>query len=187
MRRLALLIVVFGLVAAGCATVSGQPVASPTAAASDRPRDIRLDAIDPCSLFTPAVRQELGITRPLKADKGASYVFTGEVPACDTRGDASVLFSVSVTLAVHDGIELYKPERVAGSLTPKRVQGYPALLLKPIKMTDNCAVLVDIAPGQIFAVMYADGGNTPPTPQDELCTHAEQATNLTMTELLRQS
>jgi hypothetical protein len=180
-RRLVLVIAVLGIVVAGCTAVSGQP----TPAASARPRDIRLDAVDPCSLFTPDVQKQLGITRPLKADKGASYVFTGDVPACDARGDASTAFSVSVTLAIHDGIELYQPGRVVGSLTPKRFQGYPALLLKPSKMTDNCAVLVDIAPGQILAVMYADGGNTPPTPQDELCLHAEQATNLTMVELLR--
>jgi len=184
-RRLALLIVVFGLVAAGCATVSGQPVASPTAAASDRPRDIRLDAIDPCSLFTPAVRQQVGINQPLDSDKSSDPIYRGQVPSCFTRGEGGQWFTVAVDFALQDGAEMYKPENVRGTVTPKKVHGYPALVVKQSKTTDECAVIVDVASGQLVDVTYRDGGNKPPIPQEELCVRAERVADLTIGELLR--
>ncbi|MDN5857005.1 MAG: DUF3558 domain-containing protein [Pseudonocardia sp.] len=175
------LVVLVSVLVAGCGSVAG--VATP--AVSDRPREIRLDAVDPCALFTPAVRQALGTTRPLNPSSGGDPIYQGNVPGCGSRGEGQRWFDVAVDFALHDGIEIYRPDRVNGTLTPLRVQGFPALVVKQDKFTDECAVIVDVAPGQLADVTYRDGGNRPRTPQAQLCGHARQAADLLMAELLR--
>ncbi|MGI5126434.1 DUF3558 domain-containing protein [Pseudonocardia sp. CA-107938] len=187
MRRIALLVLMSCLIAAGCAPVAGQPVSGPTAAPSGRPRDIRLDSIDPCSLFTPAVREQLGITRPLMAEKGSDSIYQGQVPSCGSRGDEGTRFAVGVAFALQDGVDVYRPDRVNGVVTPKRVAGFPALLVKQNKFTDECAVVVDVHPAQLLDVTYSDGGNQPQLAQDDLCTRAEQAADLLMGQLLQRA
>ncbi|MDN5855673.1 MAG: DUF3558 domain-containing protein, partial [Actinomycetia bacterium] len=151
-----------------------------------RPRDIRLDGLDPCALFTPEVRAKLGTDRPPRFAKGPSPVFQGEVPACDVLRFSAPSFNVSVSFVLHDGVDLYRPERVQGMVAARAVHGFPALLLTPSRYRDSCAVAIDIAPGQLISILYGDGGGTPPIPQPQLCAGAELTADLTMSALLAQ-
>src|SRR5919109_3942694 len=89
--RRALLVGVVLLVGGCTSVVGGQsaPVGSSESTGIQlppRPREVRLDGVDPCSLLTAEQRAELGLDRPPVFDLGPSRLYNGEVPLCAIRG-----------------------------------------------------------------------------------------------------
>jgi hypothetical protein len=54
----------------------------------------------------------------------------------------------------------------------------------PTAFSEFCDAVVDVAPQQVVDVDYADGGNTPRIPQDELCREAQRIASIVMENLL---
>jgi hypothetical protein len=89
-----------------------------------------------------------------------------------------------VSVVTSAGIELYTSGRLAAQVRPWRVAGFPAVMAVPTRFTEFCSVIVDVAPGQLIDVQFADGGRMPPIPQDQLCRDAELVAGEVVTTLL---
>lgn len=175
-RAVAAVVLTAGL-AACSAPVAGTPTLSP------RPRDIRIDGVDPCSLLTPAQRVQLGLDRPPQFLPGDA---TGDRALCTWRGDEPRAVDTGVSLHTTRGIEIY--DTTSGSTTWNRtaVRDYPALLLTLNGRPEFCTIAIDIAQGQAIDVQFGDGGRKPAIPQAQLCADARRVADLVMGNLLGQ-
>ena len=83
------LLVVAALLMAGCTTtVEGPPPAPTGVVLPPRPRDVRLEGVDPCSLLTAEQRAALGITSEPHPSVSRVALFRGDVPTCTMRGSS---------------------------------------------------------------------------------------------------
>jgi len=153
-RLLALFLTAVGL-GAGCTTTStGDPTAENTSATtskepSERPRDIRLDGLDPCALIPEADQPEFYIDKPgtpqeNKTLKSPQCIWTGtEVGAFDltlvTTG------SLEKWLGSNDAVE---------SKDVEPIEDFPAteIHLKGQRNNNPCDVAVDVADDQFLVV-----------------------------------
>lgn len=159
--------------ATGCtAPVAGRPTAAPQPPPPTRPREVRLNGVDPCSLLTAEQRAALGFTSRPSASRPYVALFRGDVPTCTMYSSSprAVLLGVGTVLTA--GIELWRGEDLAARLQPVTVNGFPALVAIPTQSSAYCSVEVDIATGQLLDVQIADGGDTPAVPQEDLCRKA---------------
>lgn len=177
--------VVVLLLLAGCTTISGQPEpAAPSASTPARPREVRIDGVDPCSLLTEQQRGELGLDGRPRFDRSPSLLFPGDVSMCVTRGFSTRAVVVSVGLVTTAGIEFISDQQLAVDIGQTGVAGFPAAVGRPTQYTRFCNVFVDVAPGQLVDVQALDGGRQPPISQEELCHDAERAAAAVMKTLL---
>lgn len=147
-----------------------------------RPRDVRIDGVDPCSLLTPAQRTQLGLNQPPQFLPGDTK---GDRAICSWRGDKPR--AVAASLAVHTagGIEIFD---TTSNTTSSRmtVRDFPAVLIKLGGRPEFCTVAIDISPGEALGVQFADYGLKPPIPQDRLCSDAQHVSDLVIDNLLTQ-
>jgi hypothetical protein len=183
------------LLVGGCTTVAGQPSpANPTGGASaeangielpPRPREVRLDGVDPCEVLTEEQRADLGLDGRPGFDQAPSQLYEAEVPACVIRGSDPREIRVAVSLVTTAGVERFTaPHGLAAELRPVQVRGFPALVVTPTRYTTYCTVVVDVAPGQLIDAQFSDGGGQPPVPQPQLCQGAEAMADAVMASLL---
>ncbi|WP_433295085.1 DUF3558 domain-containing protein [Pseudonocardia sp. CA-142604] len=150
-----------------------------------RPRDVRIDGVDPCSLLTEEQRTRLGLDRPPVFDLGPSLLYPGaDIPACLIQGYEPRAVSVGLSIVTIAGIELFTSGGLAAAVRPVQTHGFPAVVAVPTRFTSYCTVVVDVAPGQLLDVQFADGGRQPPIPQPQLCQNAEQTADAVMETLL---
>ncbi|MHA6782927.1 DUF3558 domain-containing protein [Pseudonocardia saturnea] len=185
------LIVLVLLVGCGTPPVAGSGAPAPSTSAAPttialppRPREIRLDGLDPCDLLTETQRADLGLDRPPVFNRGPSQLYGGETDLCSVRGNEPRAVSVGVQLAVTAGIEVFTSRPVDAEVRVIDVRGFPAVMVVPTGFPEFCSVIVDVAPGQALDVQFADGGRRPPVPQPELCSSAEESAGLVMDTLL---
>ena len=183
MRLLVLLIAC--LLAASCTrVVEGTPSAPSGVLLPPRPREVRLDGVDPCSLLTPEQRAGLGLTTEPHSSKPYVELFRGNVPTCTSRGPSPediLLVAGAVTTA---GVERWTESDVAAITRPTTVAGFPAIIAAPTRFDDYCNVEVDVAPGQLLDVQFGGGSPLAPIPQGELCVRANRTADQMMTTLL---
>jgi hypothetical protein len=175
--RRAVVVVLLWLLAA-CATAPAQPSTPNPAAASalpSRPREVRIDGVDPCSLLTVAQRAELGLDQRPDFDRSPSLLYPGVVSACVTGGLEPRAIAVGVSVVTTAGIEFFTSGQLDAEVRPTQVNGFPAAVAMPTRFSDFCSVVVDVARGQMVDVQARDGGRSPPIPQEQLCRDAEQA------------
>jgi hypothetical protein len=179
-------VVVVLLLLAGCTILPGQPApAAPAPAQPQRPRDVPIDGVDPCSLLTDEQRAELGLDGRPVLDRSPTNLYPGgDVPACVVRGFEPRAVWVGVNLVTTTGIERYTAGELLMDIRPAEVRGFPALTAVPRDFTEWCSVIVDIAPGQLIDVHFADGGRVPPVPQEQLCDDAAVVADRVMSTLL---
>jgi hypothetical protein len=171
---------------AGCTTISGQAEpAAPSTSNPPRPQEVRIDGVDPCSLLTEEQRAELGLDgRPVLDRSPTSLYPGGDVPSCTVSGFEPRAVWVGLTLVTTTGIERYSSGDLRVDIRPAEVRGFPALTAKPQRFTEWCSVIVDVAPGQLIDVHFADGGGTPPVPQEQLCDDAAVVADRVMDTLM---
>jgi hypothetical protein len=178
-------VVVILVLLAGCTTISGQAgPAEPSTTAPARPREVRIDGVDPCTLLTEEQRAELGLDGEPRFDNSPSLLFPGNVPMCVTSGFEPRAIALGVSVVTTAGIEFFTSGRLAADVRPADVVGFPAAVAVPTRLTQFCAVVVDVAPGQLIEVQALDGGRQPPISQEQLCRDAEQGAKAAMTTLL---
>ena len=150
-----------------------------------RPREIRLDGVDPCALLTERQRAELGLdARPLFSRAPVGLYEGAEVPLCTISGFEPRAVTVGLSLVTNVGIERFTSGGLAAEIRPIIVGGFPAVVAVPTRLTDYCTVVVDAASGQLLDVQFATGGRQPPIPQPQLCKDAETVAGEVMTTLL---
>jgi hypothetical protein len=146
---------------------------------------VPIDGVDPCSLLTEEQREELGLDGRPVLDRSPTNLYPGgDVPACVVSGFEPRAVWVGVNLVATTGIERYTSGELLVDIRPTEVQGFPALTAVPRDFTEWCSLIVDIAPGQLIDVHFADGGRKPPIPQDQLCDDAALVADRVMDTLL---
>jgi hypothetical protein len=179
------LLLVAALLTAGCTTPATGPPATATSAPPPRPREVRLDGIDPCSLLTAEQRADLGLTSdPHPGTISASALYRGDVPICTINGFGRQASVVGVGVVTTAGIDLWTDPAIDAAVTPTMVGPFPAVTLRPRRFTDYCSVDVDVAQGQLVDIQVGDGGSSPPIGQQDLCTRAHQTASAAVRTLL---
>jgi Protein of unknown function (DUF3558) len=175
--------------AVGCVSCTSTVVPpAPTPATgitlTPRPRDIRVDDVDPCSLLTPAQRAALKLEgEPREFARDGQFL--GPSRSCTHLGFGTPNIAINIAVAPHRGIERYAAEPTRSDVSALVVEGYPAVLARPQTFNDFCTVALDVAPGQLIDVQYRDGGGDQPKVQmDVLCSSARQAASDVMETLL---
>jgi hypothetical protein len=160
-------------------TSTSKTSTSPTS--SDRPKNIKLDSIDPCKVLSANDQKQLG-TAVTEADQ-SDVVEGAKTPACDyvTGPGVSPIFSYSVSLVTAEGIDYWS---ASGNLdiAEKKVSGFPAkqVTFKGTSSVD-CSVAVDVADGQHLFVQFLPIGRD--TTQDKMCQNAAKGAELALATL----
>ena len=179
------LMLVTAVLAAGCTTaVEGTPSAAPPAPLPVRPREVRLDGVDPCSLLTPSDRASLGLDTGGIPNSTYIELFRGTVPTCSMSGFRPDAVTLSIGTVTTVGIERWRESDVAATLQQTAISGFPAIVAVPDRFTDYCSVEIDVAHGQLLDVQFGDGGSSPPISQDELCLRASRSAEAAVASLL---
>ncbi|TQM82162.1 uncharacterized protein DUF3558 [Saccharothrix saharensis] len=182
--------VTLGLVAVGCtnrepgdATPAGETpmTSSATSAAPEksRPREVKLDGIDPCKVLTAEQMKELAVVEAERND--GDIVKAGDEPVCAYDNNDSPRVTYEVGLVTSKGIEYW---RGTGNVAVERIEvgGYPAVQLTfKGTSTVDCGVSVDVAEGQQLYVDFSSIGQTPS--QEQMCDNAKKAAELALVTL----
>jgi hypothetical protein len=178
------LLVVAALLTAGCTSAVEEPPPAPTGAVlPPRPREVRLEGVDPCSLLTAEQRAALGFTSEPRPSRPYVALFRGEVSTCTMRGSSpenALVVNGAVTTV---GIERWREGDIAADVRPTTISGFPAVIAVPRQFTDYCNAEVDVANGQLLDVQFGAGTADAPIPQTELCNRARQAAEQMMATL----
>jgi hypothetical protein len=189
MRITALLIVVMAL--AGCTAAPEQsslttPPPPPTTSVSrmdfpQRPRDVPLDAVDPCAILSPDQRISLSLDNPPSAYLESSF---GDAKACTIRSTTSGNVA-RLALVVVSGADVWLSENAQVEYSVSSIEGFAAITVRTPDIHDVCTVEIDVAEGQFLDVMFRDGGNSTAVQQDHLCLGAQRVAEAAMASLLQ--
>ncbi|MFD1145776.1 DUF3558 domain-containing protein [Saccharothrix hoggarensis] len=152
---------------------------TPTTSRSSRPKEIKLDGVDPCKVLTADQMKQLSVVKA-QADEG-NLSGIGKYPLCDYHTRSAPVFGYGVGLVTNGGIEHWQGN---GNVDVNRteVSGYPAAQLV-LSGTDNvmCSIAVDVADGQQLVVDFNPLGDE--FTQDEMCQNAKKAAELALVTL----
>ena len=179
------LLLVTAVLAAGCTTaVEGTPSAEPPPPLPARPREVRLDGVDPCSLLKADQRTALGFTRQPSSSQPYVELFHGIVPTCTMNSSSSAPTILGIGTVTSAGIERWRDSDVAATVSSTEVAGFPAVVAAPDQSDAYCAIGVDVAVGQLLDIQLLDAGHQPPLSQGELCARAQRSAEEAMKGLL---
>jgi hypothetical protein len=155
---------------------SGSPGSpTPTVAIPARPKDLRLDGVDPCALFTKAQLAEIKIDRTRKTVDGSKQ-YNG-MAKCSLDENAAPFDHYAITAATNEGIGPWLTGKRNVEAKLSSVAGYPAATYwirgANGNHTDGCDTAVDVADGQQLMVT-ADNDAKHSYTLEQLCQRAEQ-------------
>ncbi|MFD9698968.1 DUF3558 domain-containing protein [Lentzea sp. NPDC059081] len=192
MRTPALLIVAVAV--AGCTAVPRQsslttpppPPPPPTTSVSrmdfpQRPREVPLDAVEPCAILSPDQLMALSLDNPPSAYVETSF---GGAKACTIRSTTSGNVA-RIALVLASGADVWLSENAQVDYTVGTIEGFAAITVRTPDVHDVCNVEIDVANGQFVDVMFRDGGNSTAVPQDHLCLGALRVAEAVMATLLQ--
>jgi hypothetical protein len=184
---LALLLLVSACTITGDEAPPADPAApAPSSVLPPRPRDVRIDGVDPCSLLTEAQRAELGLDARPRLDVGPLPPYPGRgIPLCLFGGFTPRAVSVAVSVVTTAGVEIFTSGELVAELQTVRVAGFPAAVARPTRNGDFCTVIVDVAPGQTLDVNFRSSDPQPAASQQQLCAAAGRAAEAAMSTLLQ--
>lgn len=170
----------------------GTPPATTTAtpeatgiALPPRPRDIRIDGVDPCSLLTEEQRARLGLDGPVTRTSISTRLYGRDSAVCGVSGSRPRDIFVGIVLVTTVGIERYTTGELLVQIQPADIQGFPALVVIGEHFEDNsCSVVVDVASGQLVDVHYSDAGPEPYPSRHQLCESAKTAAREVVASLM---
>jgi len=178
---LAVLLAVTGCAGAEPPARSDQPSARAPASAPStvpstllpaRPREVALAGADACSVITPALRGQLGVTARMDRRPAGDHLDSSDCQWTNFPADPG--FALFVRLVRNQGVEPYL-NLPAARLTS--VSGFGAVDL-PGQFADpdeGCVVRVDVAPGQAVWAGYSSDGPVPGQTGERMCASAHAA------------
>ncbi|GAA3880952.1 hypothetical protein GCM10022243_51970 [Saccharothrix violaceirubra] len=158
-------------------TVGVTTSAAGTKSATPRPKAIKLDGIDPCTVFTPAQTSQLKTVRTTRDD--SDLLKNGsQAPLCNYGTTGAPWHSYGVGLVTSAGIDYWDE---SGNIDVKAVEvsGYRAATLGLSGVDAFCAVVVDVADGQQLYVDYHVDDQS----QDVMCQNAAKGAELALATL----
>lgn len=146
--------------------------------AAPRPREIRVDGVDPCKLLTAEQMAQLGVNAGERND--SDIVKTGNAPTCEFSGD-DLGTNYGVALVADRGIDYWTG---AGNtdVSAIKVSGFEAKRISLSGVEANCAVAVDVADGQQLYVDFIPIGSDKPS-KDEMCQNVEKGAGFALATL----
>lgn len=202
-KRRVLAVVAVALAAAGCTTsADGQPTPStigsstnssapqtsdssdspnPTVEVPPRPRDISLEGLEPCTLYTEEQRAQLQANDVESTESGAEF-FKGMKQCVLYVDDQAPFYEYNAMAVTFEGVEawLTGQRNVDAELTS--VQGFPAAKFKFRGSEDEgCTFAVGIADNQSLVVEMQPTGRG--FTQEKICQMSLDATNMALTTL----
>lgn len=188
-RPLLALLLTVGL-GAGCTTTStGDPKPTDTGGAAtggsttteespERPRDIPLDGIDPCTLIPQADYPKFYMTKSGTPKENETF----KSPLC--RWVGTEVGGFDLTLVTTEGIEKWLDGSRSGEVErTEPVADFPAVEVVIEDYDNGCFVGVDVAEGQyLWAEVALDNAGLPKAP--EPCEYAHQFAESAMSTLV---
>lgn len=155
------------------------PPTTTTVSLASRPRSLPLDRVNPCTILTTAQRAALSLD-----DKPTGYVDPAfdHARACTIRGIESGTVA-RLALVTSMGVDVWLSDEAQVAARPVTADSFPALVVRTPGLDDACNVEVDTADNQFLDVMFRDGGNATPIPQDTLCLGAQRVADAAVASL----
>ncbi|HEX5496504.1 MAG TPA: DUF3558 domain-containing protein [Mycobacteriales bacterium] len=155
------------------------PTTTATPTLPPRPGDLLLDGVDPCTILTSSQRADLSLDSTPAPYTDAEF---DKAKACSIRGpDSGTVARLALVLDM--GVDVWLSDEAQVRTEPVRVAGWPALVVRTPGLDDACDVEVDTSQTQFLDVLFRDGGNTPPIPQNTLCLGAQRVAEAAVTSL----
>lgn len=154
-------------------TTSTTPVLPP------RPGSLPLDDVNPCAILTATQRLDLSLDSTPTPYTDPEF---DQAKACSMRGIESGT-EARLALVVNMGVDVWLSDEAQVQTQTVSVAGYPALVVRTPGLDDACNVEVDTEENQFLDVLFRDGGNDPPIPQDTLCLGAQRVAEAAVTSL----
>lgn len=202
-KRLKLVVAAVALVAAGCTTsANGQPTPAPDGSSTNssapqtsessgsgeptvelppRPRDISLEGLDPCTLYTEEQRVQLQAD-DVESGESDSQNFNGMKQCSLHKKSSEPFYGYSVTAVTSEGVEEWLTGDRNVDAEAISIQGFPAAKFKFRGVEDEgCDIAVGVADNQYLWVdiLTVSRGFK----QDQLCQMVDEAANMAMTTL----
>lgn len=157
----------------------------PTDSIQPRPRELPLDDVEPCDLFTGGQLKQLEVTRT-RSTISKSEHFRGMRVCSMEAGDPSWFFNYYVTAVTTEGIEEWLTGLRNVDAWVVSVGEYAAVDYKLFGTErGECVTAVDVAEGQYLSV-WMDPGSSREHSQDELCAMSERAAGMALENLQQQ-
>jgi hypothetical protein len=202
-KRLILVVAAVALAAAGCTTSDpGQPTSTANGSSTDssapqtsdspdaptptveippRPRDISLEGLDPCTLYTEEQRAQLQANEVESGESEADF-FKGMKECALYVDDQEPFYEYSAMAVTFEGVEAWLTGKRNADAELASVQGFPAARFKFRGVEDEgCWIAVGVADKQYLVVQMqpTSRGFT----QEKICQMALDATNMALTTL----
>jgi hypothetical protein len=156
------------------------PPTTTTVSMAPRPGTIDLVKVNPCKILTSAQRTSLSLDSPPTAYTDPEF---DQAKACSIRGIESGT-ETRLALVTSMGVDVWLDDTAQVDASATTVSGYPALVVRTPGLQAVCNVEVDAADNEFLDVMFRDGGNATPIPQDALCQGAQQIAADAVTSLV---
>jgi uncharacterized protein DUF3558 len=148
---------------------------APTVAIPPRPKDLRLDGVDPCSLFTKPQLAQIKIDRTRKTTDGTQQ-YNG-MAKCELDQTPAPFDHYYLTAATNEGIGAWLTGKRNVEAHLSSVAGYAAATYwirgASGTHTDSCHISIDVAEGQQLMVTADNDGKHSYT-LEQLCQRVEQ-------------
>lgn len=156
------------------------PTTTPaTSTLPPRPGSLPLNGVDPCTILTSSQRADLSLDTTPTPYTDEEF---DKAKACGIRGRDSGT-EARLALVLDMGVDVWLSDEAQVQTAPVRVDGWPALVVRTPGLDDACNVEVDTGQDQFLDVLFRDGGNTPPIPQNTLCLGAQRVAEAAVTSL----
>ncbi|MFC4858894.1 DUF3558 domain-containing protein [Actinophytocola glycyrrhizae] len=165
----------------GTSTSEPSGSATPTVEVPPRPRDISLEGLDPCTLYTAAQRAQLGVD-DVDSGETESEVFKGMKECTLAVENQEPFYDYSALAVTTEGVEAWLTGNRNVDAELISVQGFPAAQFKFRGVEDEgCDIAVGVAEGQSLWIDVVPLERV--FEQDELCQMVKEATEMAMTTL----
>lgn len=155
------------------------PPPTTTVTLTPRPASLSLDGVNPCTILSSSQRADLSLDSPPTAYTDQEF---DKAKACSIRGLESGTVA-RLALVLNMGVDVWLSDEAQVQTQPVTTDGFPAIVVRTPGLTDACNVEVDTADNEFLDVLFRDGGNTPPIPQDTLCLGAQRVAEAAVSSL----
>ena len=155
------------------------PPPTTTVTLAPRPTSLSLVGVNPCTILSSSQRADLSLDAPPTAYTDAEF---DKAKACSIRGLESGTVA-RLALVVNMGVDVWLSDEAQVQTQSVTADGFPAIVVRTPGLTDACNVEVDTADNQFLDVLFRDGGNSPPIPQDTLCLGAQRVAEAAVSSL----